>query len=161
MEKTTKINEFKEEIYSGLEKLSLDISDSLIEEFQNIISNAYKKQDVDSLEEYSININDMLIADYRNIFFLNGVFEDGQLSNEDIELCLSDFQNFIEYELEERFEFINGETLIEVATDMLNEDISNGDITQQLAYMIDLNLYCDNLENQGYTETSFGVLYTY
>ena len=161
MEKLTKINEFKEEINNGLERLSWDLHESLIESIKKLVLKACNNKDIDTLEEYVNSINDMLIADSRDLDFLKAVFEEGQLSITDIETCMHDFQSFIDCDLSNSFVFMHCTTLLDFATEELECDVANDRITQELAYMIDLNLYCDNLEHQGYTETSFGVLYTY
>ena len=149
--------EMMDEINGLLEELNYYNSDVLIQDLRDIIIETYNKGALD-LDGCLMNLGDFESAKESEKALIRAVEWEQGFSKGDLIEILTDFKWFIS-QLSDNYIFYYKYTLLALSEEFLRQDIENGDISERLADFIDMDLYCQNLEGNGYVEVEDGVLY--
>ena len=149
--------EIMEEINELIDGLNWQYSRGLIDDLRSTLVETYNQGILD-LDSCLMSLGNFANSSESEKALIRVVEWDQGLDNNDIMDILTDFKWFIR-QLSDNYIFYHEYTLLNVAEELLIQDIENGDISERLADFIDMGLYCKNLEDSGYIETEDGVLY--
>lgn len=146
-----------EEINELIDGLDWQYSSSLIEDLHSTVVEAYNQGTLD-LDSCLMSLGDFVNSSESEKALIRVVEWDQGFDKGDIMDILTDFEWFIRH-LSDDYTFYHEYTLLNIAEELLIQDIENGNISEHLAGFVDMGLYCKNLEDNGYIETDEGVLY--
>ena len=149
--------EIIEEINELIDDLNWQYTEGLIYDLRSTLIETYNQGTLD-LDSCLISLGNFVNSSESEKALIRVVEWDQGLDNNDIMDILTDFKWFIR-QLSDNYIFYHEYTLLNVAEELLIQDIENGNISKHLADFIDMDLYCKNLEDNGYIETEDGVLY--
>ena len=146
-----------EEINELIDGLDWQYSRGLIEDLRSTLIENYNQGNL-NLDDCLMSLGYFESARESEKALIRVVEWDQGFDNNDIMDILTDFKWFIR-QLSDNYIFYHEYTLLDIAEEFLRQDIADGSISERLANFIDMDLYCNNLEDNGYIETEDGVLY--
>lgn len=149
--------EMIEEINELIDYLNWQYSGGLINDLRSTLVETYNQGTLD-LDSCLISLGNFVNSRESEKALIRVVEWDQGFDKGDIMDILTDFKWFIS-QLSDNYIFYHEYTLLDVAEELLMQDIENGNISEYLAGFIDMGLYCKELEDNGYIETEDGVLY--
>lgn len=149
--------EIMKEINELIDDLSCHYSSGLIEDLHSTLIETYNQGNLD-LDSCLTSLGDFVDSSESEKALIRAVEYEQGFDNGDIMDILTDFKWFIMH-LSDDYTFYHEYTLLNIAEELLIQDVEDGNISENLANLIDMGLYCKELKYNGYIETDEGVLY--